>query len=125
MVWVAAMGCADGRGLPTSPSATATVSGSPATVQGTAGPAAHAVLLLTKTCDAIDHCTVITWSSGPCPVGSEVTYAGPLLETRTASGIRVTTPSVITRGTGALAALHANIDVSSDADFVVFTWHGR
>jgi hypothetical protein len=32
---------------------------------------------------------------------------------------------VITGGTGALAGLHANIEVSSDADFVVFTWEGR
>jgi hypothetical protein len=32
---------------------------------------------------------------------------------------------VITAGTGALAGLHANIEVSSDADFVVFTWEGR
>jgi hypothetical protein len=120
------------------------VSGSAATVQASAGTTSHAVLLLTKTCDAIDHCTVITSSSGPFPVGSDVNYFGPLLETRTTSGIRVTTPSgdtanghcsvsyktgtgtcVITGGTGALAGLHANIEVSSDADFVVFTWEGH
>jgi hypothetical protein len=119
------------------------VSGSAATVQASAGTTSH-VLLLTKTCDAIDHCTVITSSSGPFPVGSDVNYFGPLLETRTTSGIRVTTPSgdtanghcsvsyktgtgtcVITGGTGALAGLHANIEVSSDADFVVFTWEGH
>jgi hypothetical protein len=102
------------------------------------------VLLLTKTCDAIDHCTVITASSGPFPVGSDVNYFGPLLESRTTSRILVTTPAgdtadghcslsyktgtgtcVITGGTGALAGLHANIKVSSDADFLVFTWEGR
>jgi hypothetical protein len=140
----AVLACADGRGIPTSPSATAAVSGSAATVQGTAGNASHAVLLLTKTCDAVDHCTVITSSSGPFPVGSDVNYFGPLLENRTTSRIRVTTPGgetadghcsvsyktgtgtcVITAGTGALAGLHANIEVSSDADFVVFTWEGR
>ena len=32
--------------------------------------------------------------------------------------------SVITGGTGALAGLRANLEVSSDADFVVFTWEG-
>ena len=32
---------------------------------------------------------------------------------------------VIIGGTGALAGLHANLEVSSDADFVVFTWEGR
>jgi len=141
---LAAVGCADGRGIPTSPSATAAVSGPAALVQGNAGNAAHAVLLLTKTCDAADHCTVITSSSGPFPVGSDVNYFGPLLENRTTSRIRVTTPDgdtadgncsvsyrtgtgpcVITAGTGALAGLHANIEVSSDADFVVFTWEGR
>jgi hypothetical protein len=141
---LAAAGCADGRGIPTSPSATASVSSSAAAVQATAETASHAVLLLTKTCDAIDHCTVITSSSGPFPVGSDVNYFGPLLEARTTSGIRVTTPGgdtanghcsvsyktgtgtcVITGGTGALTGLHANIEVSSDADFAVFTWEGR
>lgn len=136
-------GCADERGIPTSPSATAAVSGLAATVAGTAATAPHPVLLLTKTCNAIDHCTVITSSSGPFPVGSDVNYFGPLLEARTTSTIRVTTPGgdtadghcsvsyktgtgtcVITGGTGALAGLHANLEVSSDADFVVFTWGG-
>jgi len=123
------------------------VSGLAATAPGIEGTARQAVLLLTKTCDAIDHCTVITSSSGPIPVGSDVDYFGPLLEARTTSSIRVTTPAgatadghcsvsnktgegtcVITGGTGALAGLHANLKVSSD--FVsnpagVFTWEGR
>lgn len=141
---LAAVGCADGPGGPTSPSATAAVSGLGATAPGIDGTARQAVLLLTKTCDAIDHCTVITSSSGPIPVGSDVNYFGPLLEARTTSRIRVTTPGgdtadghcsvsyktgtgtcVITGGTGALAGLHANLEVSSDADFAVFTWEGR
>ena len=141
---LAAGGCADGRAMPTSPSATSAVSGLAATVPGTAATARHAALLLTKTCDAVDHCTVITSSSGPFPVGTEVNYFGPLLEARTTSRIRVTTPGgatadghcsvsyktgtgtcVITSGTGALAGLHANLEVSSDAAFVVFTWEGR
>ena len=140
---LAAVGCADGPGGPTSPSATAAVSGLAATTPGIDGTARQAVLLLTKTCDAIDHCTVITSSSGPIPVGSDVNYFGPLLEARTTSRIRVTTPGgdtadghcslsyktgtgtcVITGGTGALAGLHANLKVSSDSDFAVFTWKG-
>ena len=140
-----AVGCGDGRGAPTSPSAIAAVPGLPATVSGMEGAAArHAVLLLTKTCDLIDHCSVNTSSSGPIPVGSDVNYFGPLLEARTTSRILVTTPDgdtadghcsvsyrtgtgtcVITGGTGALGGLHANLEVSSDADFVVFTWEGR
>ena len=143
---LAAVGCADGPGSPASPSATASVPDLSATAPGIVGTARHAVLLLTKTCDAIDHCTVITSSSGPIPVGSDVNYFGPLLEARTTSSIRVTTPAgdtadghcslsykkwegtcVITGGTGALAGLHANLKVSSD--FVsdpmgVFTWEG-
>ena len=140
---LAGVGCADGRGIPTSPSATEAVSGLAATVPGTAVTAAHPVLLITKTCDAIDHCTVISPSFGPFPVGSEVDYFGPLLQARTTSKIRVKIPGgdtavghcsvsyttgtgtcVITGGTGTLAGLHANLDVSSDADFVVFTWRG-
>ena len=141
---LAAAGCAGGRATPTSPSAMDAPSGLEATPSGPAGSARHGVLLLTKTCDAIDHCTVITSSSGPFPVGSDVNYFGPLLESRTTSDIRVTTPGgdtadghcsvsyrtgvgtcVITGGTGALRGLHANLDVSSDAEFVVFTWQGR
>ena len=143
---LAFVGCADGRGVPTAPSATATESGLAAIVPGTVGTARHAVLLLTKTCDAIDHCTVITSSSGPIPVGSDVNYFGPLLEARTTSRIVVTTPAgdtadghcsvsyktgegtcVITGGTGALAGLHARLRVSSDFDSDpagVFTWEG-
>jgi len=141
---LAAVGCAEGRGIPTSPSAIGAGSGLAATVPGTAGTAPHGVLLLTKTCDAIDHCTVITSSSGPFPLGSDVNYLGPLLEARTTSRILVTTPGgdtadghcsvsyrtgtgtcVITGGTGTLAGLHANLEVSSDASFTVFTWEGR
>ena len=144
---LAAIGCAEGGAVPTRPSAPAAVSGLAATAPGIQGTAPQAVLLLTKTCDAIDHCTVITSSSGPIPVGSDVNYFGPLLETRATSRIVVTTPAgdtadghctlsyktgegtcVITGGTGALAGLHANLKVSSD--FVsdpagVFTWEGR
>jgi len=141
---LAAVGCAEGRGIPTSPSATGVVSVLSAPLPSAARTAPHAVLLLTKTCDAIDHCTVITSSSGPFPVGSDVNYFGPLLESRTTSRILVTTPGgdtaeghcsvsyktgtgtcVIIGGTGALAGLHANLEVSSDVDFVVFTWEGR
>ena len=146
-----AVGCADRRGVPTSPSAIAAVAGLAATVPGIEETAArHAVLLLTKTCDptVIDHCVVNTSSSGPIPVGSDVQYYGPLLLNRTTSRIVVTTPvgdtadghcslsyksfegtCVITGGTGALAGLHANLKVSSDFSDPahpegVFTWEG-
>ena len=90
---------------------------------------------------------MVTSSSGPIPVDSDVNYFGPLLETRATSRILLTTPTgdtagghctlsyrsgegtcVIAGGTGALAGLHANLKVSSD--FVsdpagVFTWEGQ
>jgi hypothetical protein len=148
---VFAAACAEAPGSPTAPGASAgTLSSTPQAfgdVGATKSPASpQAVLLLTKTCDAIDHCTVITSPSGPIPVGSDINYFGPLLESRTTSRILVATPSgdtafgncslsyrtfegtcVITKGTGALVGLHANLKVSSD--FVsdpagVFTWEG-
>lgn len=147
-----AASCAAGPGTPTAPSAATaslksaaqTFAEEPARISAASSQQA---LLLTKTCDAIDHCTVITSSSGPVPVGSDVNYFGPLLEARTTSRIVVTTPAgdtaeghcslsyrsgsgtcVLTDGTGALARLHANVTVSSD--FVsnpagVFTWDGK
>jgi hypothetical protein len=143
--------CAGGPGTPTAP--TGTVNLSPRSQSPASGQEAHSstgaqhTLLLTKTCDALDHCTVITSPSGPIPAGSDVNYFGPQLELRTASSIVVTTPGgdtatghcsvgyktgegtcVLTGGTGALAGLHANLKVTSD--FVadpngVFTWEGR
>ena len=103
--------------------------------------------LLTKTCDAFNHCTVVTSEAGPIPVGTEALYAGPLLERRTTSAVVLMTPNgdtatgncslnyktglgtcVFTSGTGALAGFHANLKVTSD--FVtnpegVFTWSGE
>jgi hypothetical protein len=144
--------CAAGPGTPTAPSTgvanLAFTAQSPGGNQQSMSTASrHRPLLLTKTCDAIDHCTVITSPSGPIPVGSDVNYFGPLLEARTTSKIVVTTPGgdtatghcsvsyrtgegtcVLTDGTGALAGLLANLKVSSDfaSDPAgVFTWEGE
>lgn len=143
--------CSAGPGTPTAPSADAasfayTTQGSEGGQQAKPSASPHRPLLLTKTCDAIDHCAVITSTWGPIPVGSDVDYLGPLLEARTTSEIVVTTPSgdtaqghcsvsyktgvgtcVLAGGAGTLAGLHANLTVSSD--FVsdpagVFTWEG-
>ena len=140
VVTLAATGCADGRGVPTRPTAAST----DATLAATGS--IQLPLLLTKTCDAIDHCTVVTSPAGPLPVGSEAFYSGPLNETRTTSGVLIRTPQgdtaaghcslsyrswvgtcTFTSGTGALSGFHANLKVSSD--FVtdpagVFTWDG-
>ena len=144
-VLLASLGCVDGSDLPMSPTVSAATPVA-AAVPGVAG-AGSALLKLTKTCDAIDHCTVITSTSGPIPVGSDVNYSGPLLEARTTSRIVVTTPGddtamgycsvsyrtgegicTITHGTGALEGLQANLKVSSDFESDpagVFTWEGR
>ena len=139
-------GSASGPGRATDPVATR-AGASAALMAAGMGTGPHGTLLLTKTCDASDHCTVITSSSGPIPAGSDVDYFGPLVETRTTSSIRVTTPGgdtadghcslsyksfvgtcVITGGTGELEGLHANLSVSSDFESDpagVFTWEGR
>ena len=100
-----------------------------------------------KTCDAINHCTVVESEAGPIPVGTEAFYTGPLLETRTTSGVILTTPAgdtasghcslnyttglgtcVFTSGTGALAGFHANLKVTSafppENPDGIFTWDG-
>ena len=142
--------CGGAPGTPTSPSAVTSASNGHGRLDGSeATSSANTLheLLLTKTCDALDHCTVITATSGPIPVGSEVNYLGPLLEARTTSRILVTTPDgdtatghcsvsyrtgegtcVLTGGTGALAELKANLRVSSDFTLDpagVFTWDGH
>ena len=142
-----ATGLAGSRGDVSGPAASAAAGGWAEKMPLTVGKGPHGALLLTKTCDAIDHCTVITSSSGPIPAGSDVDYFGPLVENRTTSSIRVTTPGgdtadghcslsyksfvgtcVITAGTGELEGLHANLSVTSDFESDpagVFTWEGR
>ena len=146
-----AASCAQGPATPTTPSANATTAVAANDVAGgqqsISSASIQQQLLLTKTCGAIDHCTVMTSSAGPIPPGSDIYYSGPLLEARTTSRIVVTTPGgdtatgncslsyrtfvgtcVLTGGTGALAGLRANVRVSSDFSSDpagVFTWEGR
>ena len=147
-----AASCAQGPATPTAPSAsTATSAGAAHDVPGgqpsKSSASIQEYLLLTKTCGAVDHCTVMTSSAGPIPPGSDIYYSGPLLDARTTSRIIVTTPGgdtaagncslsyrtwvgtcVLTGGTGALAGLHANVRVTSDFESDpagVFTWEGH
>ena len=94
-----ASACGDGRGVPTSPSPSAAASSPSATApdvqrpesvvvaRSLSGSSPNRSLLLTKTCDAFNHCTVVTSEAGPIPVGTEALYAGPLLEQRTTSAV--------------------------------------
>ena len=150
--------CAGG---PTAPSASAVTSSLTATAAASEQPAGQGAvtanlasasspiqpLLVRKTCDAFNHCTVVESVTGPLPVGTEAFYSGPLLETRTTSGVTLTTPTgdtatghcslsyktglgtcVFTSGTGALAGFHAKLKVSSafppENPGGIFTWDG-
>ena len=148
---VLAFGCADGPAYPTSPTASAvtTDAGRSADGQGTAVTTARpSQLLIQKTCDAADHCTVVNSISGPLPAGTEVFYTGPLLTDRTTSGVRVVLPDeqgtatghcsvsyrtgtgtcVLTGGSGLLAGIHANLTVTSLFNDLypggLYTWDG-
>jgi hypothetical protein len=99
-------------------------------------------LLLTKTCDAYNHCTVVTSTDGPLPVGTEGFYGGPNFSSRLSSDVLLVTPDgdtadghctlsfvsasgtcTFAQGTGALAGFHANLTVTT-SDWVTFTWAG-
>ena len=158
---LAVASCADGPGSLTGPSASAVTSSLTATSAATEQPVGQGAvtanlasasspiqhLLVRKTCDAINHCTVVESETGPLPVGTEAFYTGPLLESRTTSGVILTTPAgdtakgncslnyntglgtcVFTSGTGALAGFHANLKVTSafppENPDGIFTWDG-
>ena len=158
---LAVAACADGPGGPTVPSASAVTSSlmaTPAASEQAVGQGAVTAnrvsasspiqhLLVRKTCDAINHCTVVESETGPIPVGTGAFYTGPLLERRTTSGVILTTPAgdtatghcslnyntglgtcVFTSGTGVLAGFHANLKVTSafppENPDGMFTWDG-
>ena len=106
-------------------------------------------LFLTKTCDAAfpttPICTVQVTEAGPLPVGTTASYAFAVLDfTKLLSAeVVLTTPSgdtatghctlsfktgrgrcTFARGTGALAGVHANIEVSFDPSSGVTIWDG-
>lgn len=153
---LAVAACAGGPGGPTAPSASAVTSSVTATAPASEQPVGQGAvtasspiqhLLVRKTCDAFNHCTVVESVTGPIPVGTEALYTGPLLERRTTSGVILTTPAgdsatgecslnynsglgtcVFTSGTGALAGFHANLKVTSafppEHPGGLFTWDG-
>jgi hypothetical protein len=83
---LAAVACADGRGLPTNPSASATGSSAAAPGDDSSGqataPSSNSSpihrLLLTKTCDVnfpnVPICTVVTSQEGPLPPNTTALY---------------------------------------------------
>lgn len=106
-------------------------------------------LFLTKTCDAafpnIPICTVQETEAGPFPVGTAASYTFSVLDftKRLSAGVVLTTPDgdtatghctlsfktgrgrcTFAKGTGALAGVHANIEVSFDPSSGVTIWDG-
>lgn len=101
-------------------------------------------ILLTKTCDAPDHCTVQTsLVNSPLPVGTEGFYNGPFPISRLSSEVVLVTPGdagtatghctlsfvsavgtcTFARGTGSLSGFHANLTVTT-SDWETFQWEG-
>jgi hypothetical protein len=85
---LAAVGCADGRGVPTSPSATAAVSGlsaSAPSIDGTVAPSSSAAprngaLHVTKECSKFEtdsFCTITSSNLAAIEVGSRIIYLQP------------------------------------------------
>jgi len=108
----------------------------------TASASSHGALHLTKTCDTYDHCTVVSSTAGPIPVGTESFYSGPVFTNRLSSNLVLVTPDgdtasghctlsyttasgtcTFNRGTGGLAGFHANLTVTT-ADWLTFAWDG-
>jgi hypothetical protein len=101
---------------------------------------------LTKTCDNLGTCTVVASDTAVLPVGSTEIYLGPEFgypvlasrvvivssyagggtatgactwPLRTASGV-----CTFAQGTGSLAGFHAQLTVTTNADFSLFYWDG-
>jgi len=102
---LAAVGCADGRGVPTSPSATSAVSGLAATapgIEGTVAPLLSASprsgdLHVTKECSeykggAGQFCTITSSNVKAIEVGSRVIYQQPAGATGLDSDVVLDTP---------------------------------
>ena len=147
-----AVGCADGRSVPTGPSASGLMSGVAAIATGDQQSSASSPigrLFLTKTCDAAfpttPICTVQVSEAGPFPEGTEAYYTFAVLDfdKLLSAGVVLTTPGgdtatghctlsfktglgtcTFARGTGALAGLHANVEVSFDPTSGVTIWDG-
>jgi|SRR5688572_14604175 len=147
-----AVGCADGRGVPTGPSASVSVSGLAANATGDQQSSAFSPidrLFLTKTCDAAfpttPICTVQVSEAGPFPQGTEAYYTFAVLDFNKllSASVVLTIPGgdtatghctlsfktglgrcTFARGTGALAGLHANVEVSFDSTTGVTIWDG-
>ena len=150
---LAAVGCADGRGIPTSPSATATVSGLAATEPGIVAstvppPSARSGdLHVTKECSgytggAGSFCTITSSNVQAIEVDSRILYLQPdQLGTPLGSDVVLDPPGpgnntafghcslalgvcTFSGGTGKFTSFHASVDVSHSDDYSLWYWEG-
>jgi hypothetical protein len=149
---LAAVGCADG-GLPTSPSASAAVSGAAATASGLEGATSqsasprHGDLQVAKECSgytggAGSFCTITSSSLKAIEVDSKILYLQPeLLFTPQGSDVVLDLPGpgnntaygncsldvgvcTFSGGTGKFSTFQARVDVSYSPDDDLWHWEG-
>lgn len=147
---LAAAGCADGRGVPTSPSATVAVSGA----DGTVAPLSSASprsgdLHVTKVCPSStftgapgSYCTITSSNVHAIEVDSRIVYLQPdQLGAPVGSDVVLDLPGpgnnkgfgncslasgvcTFSGGTGKFTWFHASVDVSANDDFSLWFWNG-
>jgi len=143
---LAALGCADGRGGPTSPSAVAAASRLAATVPNDASlPAAprSGDLHVTKECSQVQPvCTILTSNVKAIEVGSKILYLQPdQIGTLAGSPVVLDPPGpgnnkasgncslargrcTFSGGTGKVTTFKADVAVSFNSDEGLFHWDG-
>jgi len=142
---LAAVGCADGRGVPTSPSATAAVSGLAATslsasprsgdlhvtkeCSGYTGGAGSFCRITISNVKAIEVDSRILYLQPDqlfTPLGSDVVLDPPGPGNNTAFGHCSLALGVCTfsGGTGKFTSFHASVDVSHSDDYSLWYWEG-
>ena len=141
---LAAVGCADGRGVPTSPSATAAVSGSSLSASPRSGD-----VHVKKECSEFStgsFCTITASTVQAIEVDSRILYLQPdLLGTPLGSDVVLDSPGpgnnkafghcrldlatgiglcTFSGGTGKFTGFHASVDVTHTDDYSVWYWEG-
>jgi hypothetical protein len=143
---LAAVGCADGQAVPTSPSASAAVSSVAAPAPLSASPRSGD-LHVTKECSgytggAGSFCTITSSSVKAIEVDSRILYLQPdQLFTPLGSDVVLDPPGpgnnkafghcslalgvcTFSGGTGKFAGFHASVDVSHSDDYSLWYWEG-
>ena len=143
---LAAVACADGQRLPTSPSASAAVSSLAATSSAAASPRSG-ILQVTKECSDYtggpgSFCTITASNLDAIEVNSRILYLQPeQLFTPLGSDVVLDLPGpgnntafgncslavgvcTFSGGTGKFTWFHASVDVTHNADFSLWFWEG-